>query len=168
MNFNFRRAILCLVLAALPALALATPPSTHLQPGLWQFHYHSQVTMDGHAVPAMNQSAQQCIKDTDPAKLPLMPKLPANIKCTAPTLQTSNIGYHVTMSCTATEPNNMVTHLHESFEISPSDDGSQIRFDGTVHQRITGAPMPIPAALVNISAQGHRIGQCPASMLSAS
>ena len=160
MNFNFRRLILCLALAALPALALANPSSTHLQPGLWQFHYHSTMEMAGHTVPAMNQSAQQCIKDTNPAKLPLMPKLPANITCTPPTLQTSNKGYHVTMSCTASEPNGMVTQLNEDFMIAPSDGGSQISFDGTVHQRITGSPMPIPAALVKISAMGHRIGLC--------
>ena len=43
MNFNFRRSILSLALAALPALALANPPSTQLQPGLWQFHYTSTV-----------------------------------------------------------------------------------------------------------------------------
>ncbi len=164
MNVNFRRPILCLALAALPALALANPPSTHLQPGLWQFHYHSSVEMAGRALPSMNQSAQQCIKDTDPAKLPLMPKLPANIKCTPPTLQTSDKGYHVTMACTASEPNGMVTQLNEDFMIAPSADGSRIRFDGTVHQRITGSPMPIPAALVKISALGHRIGLCPASM----
>ena len=164
MNFNFRRSILCLALASLPLLALANPPSTHLQPGLWQFHYHSTVEMAGRTIPSMNQSAQQCIKDTNPAKLPLMPKLPPNITCTAPTLQTSNKGYHVTMACTASEPNGMVTHLNEDFMIAPSADGSQIRFDGTVHQRITGSPMPIPAALVKISAVGHRIGLCPASM----
>ncbi len=164
MNFNFRRSILSLALAALPALALANPPSTQLQPGLWQFHYTSTVHMVGLPVRAIDQTSKTCIKETDPAKLPLMPKLPANIKCTAPTLQTSAKGYHVTMSCTASEPDNMVTHLDEDFMISPSDDGSQIRFDGTVHQHITGSPMPIPAALVNISAQGHRVGLCPASM----
>ena len=162
MNVNSPRSILCLALAALPALALASPPSTRLQPGLWQFHYHSSVEMAGRAVPSMNQSAQQCIKDTDPAKLPLMPKLPPNIKCTPPTLQTSDKGYHVTMACTASEPNGMVTQLNEDFMIAPSADGSQISFDGTVHQRITGSPMPIPAALVKISAMGHRIGLCPA------
>ena len=152
-----------LALISLPALALANPPPTRLQPGLWQFHYTSTVEMAGHAVPAMNQSAQQCIKDTNPAKLPLMPKLPSNIKCTAPTLQTSDKGYHVTMACTASEPNGMVTQLDEDFMIAPSDDGSQIRFDGTVHQRITGSSMPIPAALVKISAQGQRIGLCLAA-----
>ena len=164
MNVNFRRPILRLALAALPALALANPPSTHLQPGLWQFHYTSTVRMVGLPVRAIDQSSKTCIKDTDPAKLPLMPKLPANIKCTPPTLQTSDKGYHVTMACTASEPNGMVTQLNEDFMIAPSADGSQISFDGTVHQRITGSPMPIPAALVKITALGHRIGLCPASM----
>jgi len=161
---NFRHPILCLALATLPALALANPPSTHLQPGLWQFHYHSTVQMAGRMLPAMNQSAQQCIKDTDPDKLPLMPKPPANIKCTPPTLQTSSRGYHVTLSCTASEPNGMVTQMDEDFMIAPSAGGSQISFDGTVHQHITGAPVPMPAVLVKISATGHRIGLCPASM----
>ncbi len=163
MNFNFRRSLLCLVLAATSTLALANQASTHLQPGLWRFHYHSTVQMDGRTIPSMNQSAQQCITDTDPAKLPLMPKLPPNIHCTAPTLQTSTKGYHVTMSCTASEPNGMVSQLGEDFMIAPSDDGNQISFDGTVHQRITGSAMPIPAALVKISATGHHVGLCPAS-----
>lgn len=152
-----------LALISLPALALANPPPTRLQPGLWQFHYRSTTEMEGHAIPAVNESTKQCIKDTNPAKLPLLPKLPANIKCTAPSLQTSDKGYHVTMACTASEPNGMVTQLDEDFMIAPSDDGSQIRFDGTVHQRITGSPMPIPAALVKISAQGQRIGLCLAA-----
>ena len=152
-----------LALVSLPALALANPPPTRLQPGLWQFHYTSTVEMAGHAVPAMNQSAQQCIKDTNPAKLPLMPKLPANIHCSAPQMQTTAVNYNVRMSCTASEPNGMVTQLDEDFMIAPSDDGSQIRFDGTVHQRITGSSMPIPAALVKISAQGQRIGLCLAA-----
>lgn len=163
MNFNFRRSMLCLALAAPSALALANPPSTHLQPGLWHFRYHSTVQMDGHTVPSTNLSAQRCLKDTDPAKLPLMPKLPPNIQCTAPTLRTSAKDYHVTMSCTASEPNGMVSHLDEDFAITPSDDGNQISFDGTVHQRITGSSMPIPAALVKISATGRHVGQCPAS-----
>ena len=150
-----------LALALLPTLALAAPPSTKLQPGLWQFHYQSSVDMAGRTIPPMSQSAEQCIKDTEPDKLPLMPKLPANIQCTAPQMQTSDKGYHVTMSCTANEPNGMTTRLNEDFMISPSNDGSQISFDGTVHQSIVGAPVPIPAALVKISAQGQRIGLCP-------
>ena len=72
-----------LALALLPTLALAAPPSTKLQPGLWQFHYQSSVDMAGRTIPPMSQSAEQCIKDTEPDKLPLMPKLPANIQCTA-------------------------------------------------------------------------------------
>ena len=149
-------------LALLPALALATPAPTKLQPGLWQFHYHSQVAMAGHSVPPMDKTSRQCIKETDPTKLPLMPTLPANIKCTAPDMQSSDKGYHVTMSCTASEPHGMVSELDENFMISPNHDGSQIAFNGTVQQTITGAPVPIPAALVKISAQGHRIGTCPA------
>ncbi|MHB1616134.1 MAG: DUF3617 domain-containing protein [Metallibacterium sp.] len=151
-----------LALALLPALVLANPPPTKLQPGLWQFRYHSAVDMAGRTIPPMNQTAQQCIKETDPAKLPLMPALPANIKCTAPDMQTSGKGYHVTMSCTASEANGMVSKLREDFMISPSHDGSQIAFYGTVQQTITGAPVSIPAASVKISAQGHRIGICPA------
>lgn len=161
---RMKHSLALLALAMLPALAVATPPPTRLQPGLWQFHYHSQVTMAGHSVPPMDKTAKQCIKDADPAKLPLMPALPANIKCTAPAMQTGDKGYHVTLSCTASEPNGMVSKLNEDFMISPSDDGSQIAFNGTVHQTITGAPMPIPAALVKISAQGHRIGICPAPL----
>jgi hypothetical protein len=159
-----KHSLALLALAMLPALAVATPPPTQLQPGLWQFHYQSSVDMAGRTIPPMHQSTQQCIKDTNPAKLPLMPALPANIKCSAPALQSSDKGYHVTLSCTASEPNGMVSKLDEDFMISPSDDGSQIAFNGTVHQTITGAPMPIPAALVKISAQGHRIGICPAPL----
>lgn len=150
-----------LALGLLPALAVATPPPTRLQPGLWQFHYRSSVNMAGRTIPSMNRSAQQCIKDTNLAKLPLMPALPANIKCSAPTLQSSDPGYHVTLSCSAHEPHGMVSTLDEDFLIVPSDAGSRIAFTGTVHQTTTGAPVPIPAALVKISAQGHRIGICP-------
>ena len=164
MKFRRTNTVALLALTMLPALALANPPPvTRLQPGLWQFHYTSTVQMTGAPVRAIDQTSRTCIKDTDPAKLPLMPKLPANIQCTAPTLQTTAKGYHVTMSCTASEAEGMVTHLDEDFMISPGDDGSQMRFDGTVHQRITGAPMPIPAALVKITAVGHRIGLCPAT-----
>ena len=160
---HMKSALALLSLISLPALALVNPVPTRLQPGLWQFHYRSTTEMEGHAIPAIDHSAQQCIKDTDPAKLPLMPKLPANIKCTAPTLRTSAEGYHVTMACTASEPNGMVTPMDEVFMIAPSHNGSQITIDGTVHQRITGSPVPIPPVLVKISATGHRIGTCLAA-----
>ena len=149
-----------LALALLPAIARATPPSTQLQPGLWMFHYTSTVQMFAGAARTIHQTARECIKDTNPAKVPLMAKLPPNIHCTAPALQVIAQGYHVTMACTASEPNGMVTHLAEDFVITPGNDGSQISFAGTVHQRITGAPVAIPAAAVHISAQGHRIGLC--------
>ena len=149
-----------LALALLPAIARATPPSTKLQPGLWMFHYTSTVQMFAGAARTIHQTARECIKDTNPAKVPLMAKLPPNIHCTAPALQVIAHGYHVTMVCTASEPNGMVTHLAEDFVITPGNDGSQISFAGTVHQRITGAPVSIPAATVHISAQGHRIGLC--------
>ena len=149
-----------LALALLPAIAKATPPSTQLQPGLWMFHYTSTVQMFAGAARTIHQTARECIRDTNPAKVPLMAKLPPNIHCTAPALQVIAQGYHVTMACTASEPNGMVTHLAEDFVITPGNDGSQISFAGTVHQRITGAPVSIPAATVHISAQGHRIGLC--------
>ena len=154
---HMKSALALLGLISLPALALVNPVPTRLQPGLWQFHYRSTTEMEGHAIPAIDHSAQQCIKDTDPAKLP------ANIKCTAPTLRTSAKGYHVTMACTASEPNGMVTQMDEVFMIAPNHDGSQITIDGTVHQRITGSPVPIPPVLVKISATGHRIGTCLAA-----
>ncbi len=157
---HMKSALALLTLISLSGLALATPPTTRLQPGSWEFHYRSTVQTSGHTMPTIDQSAQQCIRDTDPTKLPLMPKLPANIKCTAPTLRTSHKGYHVTMVCTATEPNGMLTRMAESFMIAPSDDGSQVTIDGTVHQRITGSPVPIPPVLVKISVAGHRTGLC--------
>ena len=149
-----------LALALLPALAMATPPSTQLQPGLWKFRYTSTVTMFGGATRTINQNSRECIKSSNPAKVPLMAKLPPNIHCTTPAMQVIAKGYHVTMACTASEPNGMVTHLDEDFRITPGSDGSQISFAGVVHQRITGAPVAIPAATVHISAQGHRIGVC--------
>ena len=149
-----------LALALLPAIARATPPSTKLQPGLWMFHYTSTVQMFAGAVRTIHQTSRECIKNTNPAKIPLMAKLPPNIQCTAPALQIIAKGYHVTMACTASEPNGMVTHLDEDFVITPGSGGSQISFAGTVHQRITGAPVSIPATTVHISAQGHRIGLC--------
>ena len=153
-------ASVALSVALLPALAQAAPPSTRLQPGLWMFHYTSTVRMFAGAVQTIHQSARECIKSTSPAKVPLMAKLPPNIHCTAPALQVLAKGYHVTMACTASEPNGMVTHLDEDFRITPGNDGSQISFAGVVHQHITGAPVDIPAATVKISAQGHRIGLC--------
>ena len=149
-----------LVLALLSALARATPPSTKLQPGLWLFHYTSTVQMFAVGTRTINQTSRECIKNANPAKIPLMAKLPPNIQCTAPALEVIAKGYHVTMACAASEPNGMVTHLDEDFVIMPGNGGSQISLAGTVHQRITGAPVSIPAATVHISAQGHRIGLC--------
>ena len=160
---HMKSTVALLALISLPVLAWANPPPTRLQPGLWQFHYRSTTEMEGRVIPAIHQSARKCIKDTNPAKLPLMPKLPANIKCTAPTLQTSDKGYHVTMACTASVPNGMVTQMNEVFWIAPSNKGSQITIDGTVHQRIMGSPVPIPPVLVKISATGHRVGVCKAA-----
>ncbi len=153
---------LLLALIPLAPIALAAPPSTRLNPGQWRFAYHSAVTMAGRAIPRTSETTTQCIKTTDPAKLPLMPKLPSNIQCTKPALQTNAQGYHLTMSCAATEPNGMHSQLDEDFLILPGKDGNSINLDGTVHQHITGAPVPIPAALVKITAEGHRIGACPA------
>lgn len=161
MKFRHMKSTLAvLAVISLPALAVTSAPPTRLQPGLWQFHYQSMTDMGGHAIPGINQSTQKCIRDTNPAKLPLMPKLPGNIKCTAPILQTVSGGYHVTMACTASEPNGLVTQMDEVFTIAPSADGSQITIDGTVHQHITGSPVPIPPVLVTVSATGHRIGTC--------
>ena len=161
MKSRFRTlAAASLALALLPALARAAPPSMKLQPGLWIFHYTSAVQMLAGAVQTINQSSRECIKSSNPAKVPLMAKLPPNIHCTAPTLQVIAKGYHVAMACTASEPNGMITHLDEAFRITPGNDGSQISFAGVVHQRVTGAPVPIPAATVHISAQGHRVGLC--------
>ncbi len=153
--------ILLLALIPLASIALAAPPPTRLNPGQWHFTYHSTVAMAGRAIPPTSETVTRCIKDTDPDKLPLMPKLPSNIQCTAPALQTSAQGYHVTMSCTASEPNGMHSQIDEDFMILPGKDGNSITLDGTTHQRITGAPVPIPAALVKITAQGQRIGACP-------
>lgn len=160
---TMKPALALLAFISLPGLALATPPKTRLQPGSWEFHYRSTVQTSGHTMPTIDQSAQQCIKDTSPTKLPLMPKPPANIKCTAPILRTRGKAYHVTMVCTATEPDGMLTRMAESFMIAPSDDGGRVTIDGTVHQRITGSPVPIPPVLVKISVAGHRTGKCLAT-----
>ena len=69
-------ASVALSVALLPALAQAAPPSTRLQPGLWMFHYTSTVRMFDGAVQTIHQSARECIKSTNPAKVPLMAKLP--------------------------------------------------------------------------------------------
>ncbi|MGC8518988.1 MAG: DUF3617 domain-containing protein [Steroidobacteraceae bacterium] len=152
------------MLALLPALAAANPPPpTRLQPGLWEFHYHSQVTMSGRSIPPMSLSAKRCITGSALAQLPLMPKPPGNIKCTAPRLTTSASGYSVRMSCTASEPDGMVSELDEHFLILPAASGKRIRFKGTVHQKVTGSPVPIPAALVHIDATGQRLGTCSAA-----
>lgn len=156
-----RFAAVLLALALLPALAMASPPSTRLKRGLWIFHYQSTVQMYGKAM-TTHQSTRECIKNSNPGKMQWMRKMPPNIKCTAPTLQIIGKGYHVTMSCTANEPNGMVTHMNEDFLMTLRDSGSQMSYTGTVHQRITGTPVPIPATQVKISAQGHRLGPCAA------
>lgn len=157
---HMKSTLALLALSSLPALALTSPPATRMEPGLWQFHYQSTTEMDGHVIPTISRTTRKCIRNTNPATLPLMPKVPANVKCSTPTLQTIDKGYHVTMACTASESNGMVTQLDEAFMITPRDGGSQISIDGTVHQRITGSPMPIPPVLVKISATGRRIGMC--------
>lgn len=151
-----------IVLALFPLAALAAPAPAGLQTGLWQFQYHTTAEMEGHAMPAMDKTGEHCVTEADPAKLPLMPTLPPNVQCTSPQLQSSDKGYHVTMSCTAAVAHGMVSQLDEDFMISPADDGNRLAIEGTVHQRITGSPVPIPAAIVKISAHAHRIGACPA------
>ena len=158
-----RLKILCAPLALLlpPASSTAASPPPTLKPGLWAFHYTSTVQMLAGAVRTRNQTSRECIKDTNPARIPLMAKLPPNIRCAAPALQVIAKGYHVTMACTAREPNGMIAHMDENFVIMPGNGGSQISLAGTVHERITGAPVSIPATMVRISAQGHRTGSCP-------
>jgi hypothetical protein len=157
------RYLLILVgLIALPAMASAGgPPPARLRPGLWQFHYHSTTEMNGHALPGTRQSVRQCVKNTDPAKIPLLPHLPPNIKCTAPALTVTAAGYQVRLSCTAAESNGMVSRLEEEFQIMPSKDGDRMTLAGTVHQAIVGGPVAIPPVRVQIVARGQRIGVCP-------
>lgn len=156
---HFTTAIVPLTFAVLPALAMAGPPATHMTPGLWTFHYQSTVNVYGRVM-TTHQSSRECVKDGNPAKMQWMRKMPANIKCTAPTLQVVGKGYHVTMSCTANEPNGMVTHMNEDFLMTLLDNGDQMNYTGTVDQHITGTPVPIPATHVNLSAHGKRLGPC--------
>lgn len=156
------------VLAMLPALALAQPPATRLQPGLWRFHYRTEVYMPSRSIPPQASTVQRCIANTDPQKLPLLPKLPGNIRCTPPQLQTSASNYHVTMSCTASEAGGMVSKMDEDFVITPGPHGDSMRFSGTVHQRITGMPVAIPPVTSHIRADGRRVGPCSAAAAAAS
>jgi len=151
-------------LLLVPALALAAP-STRMQPGLWKFDYHTSVEMGGRKMPVEASSVQRCITETNPEKLPLMPKLPANIHCSAPQMQTTAVNYNVRMSCTASEPNGMLTNLDEDFFITPGPHGDTLQIKGTVHERITGGPIPLPSALTHIEADGRRLGACPKSIV---
>lgn len=142
-----------------PALAQAAPPP-QIQSGLWRFDYRSSVAMSGQQLPAQASSAQRCLTGTGPGKLPLMPKLPPNVHCTAPQMQGSSASYKVRLSCTADAPNGMVIATNGDFLITPSLRGDTMRFHGILQERIAGGPIPLPPALVTITADGRRIGAC--------